>query len=174
MKKKKLFAKKNKKYYKIKFIIFSFFILFIIYYIYIFNINDKYFIIPTSFLSFYIVPDNKGGEKINNLDKKSLHLSYNEEYNFNIINNDDIMYSIQLTTSDDYLKLLKHRDLILKQPDSIFDTEDIFVSVFDSTIGREYFLLYKNFNSRNLAIDYCKKFAYFLHNCVIVNVQNLN
>ena len=36
-----------------------------------------------------------------------------------------------------------------------------------------FFLLYKNFKTRNEALEDCNKYGYFLDNCIIVNVQNI-
>ena len=51
---------------------------------------------------------------------------------------------------------------------------DFFIVVFNSDLGNEYMLLYKNFSTRILASDYCLKHLNFLQKCLIVNAQNLN
>ena len=35
-------------------------------------------------------------------------------------------------------------------------------------------LVYKNFESRNEALDYCTQYLNFIGKCLIVNVQNLD
>ena len=51
---------------------------------------------------------------------------------------------------------------------------DFFIVVFNSDLGNEYILLYKNFSKRILASEYCLTHLNFLQKCLIVNAQNLN
>ena len=62
---------------------------------------------------------------------------------------------------------------LINLKDSIFDSKDLYIFSFISTSSSEYFLLYKNFESRNIAQDFCEKYTYFVDKCLIVNVKNL-
>ena len=62
---------------------------------------------------------------------------------------------------------------LINLKDSIFDSKDLYISAFISNSSTEYFLLYKNFESRNIAQDFCEKYTYFVDKCLIVNVKNL-
>ena len=62
---------------------------------------------------------------------------------------------------------------LISLKDSIFDSKDLYISVFMSNSSTEYFLLYKNFESRNIAQNFCVKYTYFVNKCLIVNVKNL-
>ena len=62
---------------------------------------------------------------------------------------------------------------LINLKDSIFDSNDLYISAFISNSSTEYFLLYKNFESRNIAQDFCEKYTYFVDKCLIVNVKNL-
>ena len=38
----------------------------------------------------------------------------------------------------------------------------------------DYLLLYNNFESRELALDYCNKYLLFLYDCIILNAENID
>ena len=90
-----------------------------------------------------------------------------------ILNDLNILYSIQLTTNSDYFYIKEKMNELINSKDSIFDSKDLYISAFISNSSTEYFLLYKNFESRNIAQDFCEKYTYFVDKCLIVNVQNL-
>ena len=74
MPKKNLFYKKSifsKKNLILSFILFL--LLFLI--LLLMNLKQQFFIVPEFIGSFYVIPDNKGGREVMNLDKKSLHLN---------------------------------------------------------------------------------------------------
>ena len=77
-------------------------------------------------------------------------------------------------TNKDYKKINQMRNNLLKQNDSIFSSVDFSIAIFKSSLGNEYILLYKNFENRKIAEEYCNKYGFFLDNCLIVNVQNLD
>ena len=54
------------------------------------------------------------------------------------------------------------------------NNDNLYIVLLNTAISSEYFLLYKNFKKRNLALNYCNKYVYFLDKCLIVNVQNFN
>ena len=123
--------------------------------------------------SYYIVPEDKGGEKIINQDKKGLHLSNPSVDKIEIFKDPSLKFSIQVYTSDNYDVIKNIIKSMMNSVDSIFSSDDLYVAVLKHNFGNEFFLLYKNFNSRNEALDHCDKYVYFLDNCIIVNVQNL-
>ena len=45
--------------------------------------KNQFFIIPEYLDTFYIIPEDRGGKAISNIDKKSLHLSYKNSNNQN-------------------------------------------------------------------------------------------
>ena len=158
---------------KNKFLTIFFIIIFgIILFIYFFS-NINYFIISKNDKPFFIIPENKEGITIINQDKKTLHLSYENSSNIDISNEYNILYSIQLTTNSDYLYIKKKMAELINSNDSIFEPKDLYISAFMSNSSTEYFLLYKNFESRNVAQNFCEKYTYFVDKCLIVNVQNL-
>ena len=171
--KKRLFKKKNKKFTLI--VILLFLILFLIIYSLFFKLyNKKFFKISPNIKSFSAIPINKGGQEIPNQDKKGLHLSYLNNNTFDIIKNKELKYSIQVFVNNDYQLVNKVRNDLLNKKESIFITEDFSLAIFNSNLGKEYFLLYKNFEKRIEAREFCEKYTFFLDNCLIVNVQNLD
>ena len=127
--------------------------------------------------SFYIIPDNKEGKEVMNKDKKSLHLD--NEQDVEIINDPFLEYSIQIFSSSDYYLVKEKFDFMTNQNNNYINDlplkiNDFFIVVFNSDLGNEYMLLYKNFSTRILASNYCLKHLNFLQKCLIVNAQNLN
>lgn len=173
MYRKRIFKKKRRyKFFRLL-LIFSFSIsVFFLYYLFFYN--TRYFSIPSFDKDYYIVPKDKGGQKIINQDKKSLHLSYKNKLKTNLVNNPNLIFSIQLLTDEDHSVILSKRSDLINQIDNIFKSQDLYVAVLNSYIGDEYMLLYKNFYSRNEAIKYCEDYLFFLNKCLIVNVRNLN
>lgn len=173
MNKKILFKKKNKKTTNIIIILAFFLFLYLIFY-YIKITGNEYFTIPSNNESFFYIPKDRGGQEIPNQDKKGLHLSYLGNDLHNIIIDNEIKFSIQIFTNTDYQLVNDMRIELLKKKDSIFFPEDFLIAIFDSTLGKEFYLLYKNFLTRKKAEEYCEKYVYFLDKCLIVNVQNLD
>ena len=171
MAKKSLF-KKRKNFNFNKYFIIGFIITIIILFFYFYP-NQAYFEIPDFKEAYYIVPKDKGGEKIINQDKKGLHLSKPSVDKSEILVDPFFMFSIQVYTSDNYEVINNMIKSMTNSVDTIFSSDDLYVAVLNHNFGNEFFLLYKNFNSRNEALDHCDKYVYFLDNCIIVNVQNL-
>ena len=141
------------------------------------NLKQQFFIVPEFIGSLYIIPDDKGGKEVMNKDKKSLHL--NNEQDVEIINDPFLEYSIQIFSSSDYYLVKEKFDFMTNQNNNYINDlplkiNDFFIVVFNSDMGNEYMLLYKNFSTRILASDYCLKHLNFLQKCLIVNAQNLN
>ena len=158
---------------KHKFLLIIFVIIFVIIFIFYSFINNNYFILTENDKPFFVIPENKEGITIINQDKKSLHLSYENSDNIDISNDLDIQYSIQLITNSDYSYIKEKMNELINLRDSIFDSKDLYIAVFMSNSSTEYFLLYKNFESRNVAQNFCEKYTYFVDKCLIVNVKNL-
>ena len=148
-------------------------IIFVIIFIFYSFINNNYFILDKNDKPFFIIPENKEGITIINQDKKSLHLSYESSSNIDISNDLNIKYSIQLITDSDYYYIKKKMNEFINSKDSIFDSKDLYIAAFMNNSSTEYFLLYKNFESRNIAQNFCNKYTYFVDKCLIVNVKYL-
>ena len=142
------------------------------------NLKQQFFTVPEFIGSFYIIPDIKGGEEVMNKDKKSLHLNDDKTQDKEIINDPFLEYSIQIFSSSDYYLVKEKFDFMTNQNNNYFNDlslkiNDFFIVVFNSDLGNEYMLLYKNFSTRILASDYCLQHLNFLQKCLIVNAQNL-
>ena len=143
------------------------------------NLKQKFFTVPEFIGSFYVIPDDKGGKEVINKDKKSLHLNEDKIQDIEIINDPFLEYSIQIFSSSDYYLVKEKFDFMTNENishinDLPLEINDFFIVVFNSDLGSEYILLYKNFSKRILASEYCLKHLNFLKKCLIVNAQNLN
>ena len=167
--KKKIFKKKSKN----KNIILSVIFLFILFFIYIYYVKfvkiNKFFIIPENKDIFYLIPKDKGGEKVTNLDKKSLNLIFKQDNQNSLFKPEDLFYSIQFYTNSDLSNITTFLKEITKYNETIYKLEDFFILALNSEISVEYFLLYKNFKTRDIAKDYCINFLPNLDNCLIVD-----
>ena len=168
----KILFKKRKNFYDKKYFILGLIIIIIILFFYYYP-NQAYFEIPDFKGSYYIIPEEKGGEKIINQDKKGLHLSNTPTDITEVSKDPSLKFSIQVYTSDNYDVIKNKINSMLDSLDTIFFSEDLYVAVLKHNFGNEFFLLYKNFNTHKEALDHCNKYGYFLDNCIIVNVQNL-
>ena len=175
---KYLFKKKSINHKK--YIILSLFIFpLIVYPIILFlNSKQKFFETPEFEGSFFIIPDDKGGTEVMNLDKKTLHLNDDRFSNIQITNDSLLEYSIQIFSSSNYHLVKKKLDIMINQNNKhtknlSLKIDDFYIFVFNSNLGIEYMLLYKNFSTRISAFDYCSKNLNFIQKCLIVNAQNL-
>ena len=171
---KKIFNKKSKSGYFIKLFLIIIFLLIIIFYLYFKYIRYNFFIIPIFEDNYYIVPKDKGGEKVLNLDKKSLHLNQLILNNNKLQDSPELFYSIQFFVSPDYDKIILTLNNFINNYENIYKKEDFYVVTLKSELGIDYFLLYKNFKNRDEAKDHCSKYIPQIDNCFIVNVQNFN
>ena len=160
--------KKRKSYRKIIIPLSLLIILFIFFYFFIF-INEKEFIvIPENTDIFYIIPEDRGGEKVPNLDKKSLN-SITQDITEDVIKKpDDLLFSIQFFTDSDIENINQYLQKITSFEETIYSINDFYILALTSEIGIEYFLLYKNFTTRLEATTYCTKFLPKIDNCLIV------
>ena len=159
--------KKRKSYRKIIIPLFLLLILFIFFY---FFINEKEFIvIPENTDVFYIIPVDRGGEKVPNLDKKSLN-SITQDITEDVIKKpDDLLFSIQFFTDSEMTNVNQYLQKITNFDETIYSIDDFYILALTSEIGIEYFLLYKNFTTRLEATIYCTKFLPKIDNCLIVD-----
>ena len=174
MKKKKIFSKKSTSIYFIKILLIILFLLITIFYLYFKYIRYNFFIISQFEENYYLIPGDKGGEKILNVDKKSLNLNQQILNKNKPEDSTQLFYSIQFFVSSDYDKIILTLNNFLNNYENIYKKEDFYVVTLKSELGIDYFLLYKNFNNRDEAKNYCYKYISQIDNCLIVNVQNFN
>ena len=166
---KKIFQKKNKNKKTIYKILF-FFIIFIFFNYFVFYNKDiKYIIIPEYENSFYIIPEDRGGEKVENLDKKSLNLKLEQEFVKTSNQPTNIYFSIQFYADNKIEKISKYLKKLTYANESIYNISDFFIMALNSELGTEYFLLYKSFETRELANKYCVKYLSSLDRCLIID-----
>jgi len=161
--------KKRKSYRNIIIPLSLLLILFIFFYFFIF-INEKEFIvIPENTDVFYIIPVDRGGEKVPNLDKKSLN-TITQDITEDIIKKpDDLLFSIQFFTDSEIENINQYLQKITSFEETIYSINDFYILALTSEIGIEYFLLYKNFTTRLEATTYCTKYLPKIDNCLIVD-----
>ena len=131
--------------------------------------NKNFIIISENKENFFIVPKDKGGKKVSNLDKKSLNLKSNEIVNNNTHTGENLLFSIQFYTDRDVENVNKFLKKITNFDEAIYSIDNFYILALTSEIGIEYFLLYKNFTTRLEAANYCIKFLNKIDNCLIVD-----
>ena len=164
---RKIFFKKNLKNKIIIWILILVFLL-ILYFYFILNKKNEFIIIPENTDIFYIVPKDKGGEKVQNLDKKSLN-SKSEIMHDKIYKPDNLLYGIQFFTNSEYENVNNFLINITNNNENIYQINEFYILPLHTEIGIEYFLIYKNFKTRNDALDYCTNFLTKIDNCLIVD-----
>jgi len=174
MKKKKFFNKKSISNYKTKLLLISLILIISIFYLFYKYSRYKDFKIPQFKDNYYIIPKDKEGQKISNVDKKSLHLDQLIINNNKFEESSELIYSIQFFVSSDYDKITLTLNNLINNYENIYIKEDFYVMTLKSEFGIDYFLLYKNFQNHNEAQEYCSKYIAQIDNCLIVNAQNLN
>tara|TARA_B100001996_G_scaffold139300_1_gene105907 strand:+ start:165 stop:680 length:516 start_codon:yes stop_codon:yes gene_type:complete len=143
-------------------------ILFFFLYFFILSNENKFIVIPANTDVFYIVPEDRGGEKVANLDKKSLNTT-KEIAEHEIEKPDDLLFSIQFFTDSQMINVNQYLQKITNSDESIYNIDDFYILALTSDIGIEYFLLYKNFTTRLDATNYCIKFLPKMNNCLVVD-----
>ena len=173
MQTKKIFNK-NPKSNHIIILLLSLTLIIIIFYLYYKFTRNDFFNIPQFNNNFYIIPKNKEGKKVLDLDKKSLHLNQLIINHNKIEDSSELLYSIQFFVSSDYNKIILTLNNFLNNYENIYKKEDFYIITLKSGLGIDYFLLYKNFKNREEAKKHCSKYIPQIDNCLIVNVQNFN
>ena len=84
---------------------------------------------------------------------------------------ENIYFSIQFYANNDLNKVSKYLNKLNNIKESIYSSKDFFIMALNSDIDTDYFLLYKSFESRELAKKYCEKFLIKLDKCLIVNTN---
>ena len=161
--------KKRKSYKKIIISFIFIFISFFFLYFFIFKNQNNFIIIPENTDVFYIIPEDKGGEKVPNLDKKSLNKITKEIAQNNIEKHDDLLFSIQFLTNSEIENIYKYLKKITSFHESVYSKDDFYILALSSETGIEYFLMYKNFTTRLEAKNYCINFLHKMDNCLIVD-----
>ena len=174
MKNQNIFKKETKSKNVIKFLITGLILVIITFYLYYKYTRYNFFQIPLFKEKYYIIPKDRGGQKIANVDKKSLHLNQLILNNNKLEDSSELLYSIQFFVSSDYDKIILTLNNFLNNYENIYKKEDFYVVTLKSELGIEYFLLYKNFKNRYDAKDHCSKYIPQIDNCLIVYVQNFN
>ena len=161
--------KKRRSYRKTIISISFLIIVFICFYFFILANENEFIVIPENTDVFYIIPEDRGGEKVPNLDKKSLN-TITQDITEDIIKKpDDLLFSIQFFTDSDIENINQYLQKITSFEETIYSINDFYILALTSEIGIEYFLLYKNFTTRLEATNYCIKFLPKMDNCLIVD-----
>ena len=167
--KRRIIFKKKKSFKKI--VISSLFvIILLLFFIFYLTSKNEFLVIPKNNESFYIIPEDRGGEKVANLDKKSLNLKSIKKSD--TLKNDakDLPFSVQFYSSNDLVSINNYLNKITKSKENIYYLEDFFILALNTDIGLDYFLLYKKFATREAAKNYCLKFLTKIERCLIVDV----
>ena len=161
--------KKRRSYRKTIISIFFLIIVFISFYFFILANEYEFIVIPENTNVFYIIPEDRGGEKVPNLDKKSLN-TITQDISEDVIEKpDDLLFSIQIFTDSEMENVSQYLQKITNFEETIYSIDDFYILALTSEIGIEYFLLYKNFTTRIEATNYCVKFLTKIDNCLIVD-----
>ena len=161
--------KKKKSYRKIIIALFCLIIIFFFLYFFILSNENEFIVIPENTDVFYIIPEDRGGEQVPNLDKKSLNTISKDLTEDVIEKPDNLLFSIQFFTNSEITKVNQYLQNLTNLDETIFSINDFYILALTSEIGIEYFLLYKNFTTRLEAKNYCIKFLFKIDNCLIVD-----
>ena len=170
MKKNIFFTKKKNFYYFLPVILFILIsIYFILFYL---NINKSYFQIKFDILEYYFIPDDKEGEKVKFLDKKSLNNIFDvKDENKIIFNTQKLDFTIQLFSDPDFMIIKNFMNKYIEMKSELINIDELFLFSIETDIGIDYFLSYKNFSSKEDAINFCKN-SLFFDKCLILNLKN--
>tara|TARA_Y100001970_G_scaffold45393_1_gene56983 strand:- start:1998 stop:2528 length:531 start_codon:yes stop_codon:yes gene_type:complete len=173
MYKKRIFRNKKNKNNKLLFFIFLLSFILIIFYLFYYKLFFfKYIQIDNYDKIFYVIPKDKGGQKVLNVEKKSLNKIDNEQKNINNYDIPKLIFSIQFFANNNYEKVYNKLLKLTRDNENIYNHNDFYILTLFTDIGIEYFLTYKNFISRENAANYCDKYLNNLDNCYIIDVQN--
>ena len=165
-----IFKRKNNYILKYFFLFFLFIIIIYLISLYYFS-NREYFIVPIFTDKYFIIPINKEGEVVDYLDKKSLNNLDSEIQDFEFKNTNELDFTIQLYSNDNFENFKKYLNKLLENKKEIIDHEDIFVFYKKTEIGTQYFITYKNYISKNNASEACDLLT-IVKSCIILNLQN--
>ena len=125
MKKNIFFTKKKKFYY---FLLVILFILISIYLILFYlNINKSYFQIKFDILEYYFIPDDKEGEKVKFLDKKSLNNIFDvKDENKKFFNTQKLDFTIQIFSDPDFMIIKNFMNKYIEMKSELINIDDLF------------------------------------------------
>ncbi|MDC2992546.1 hypothetical protein OAZ07_00110 [Pelagibacteraceae bacterium] len=165
-----IFKRKNN--YILKYSLLLFLFIIILYLISFYHLSNKeYFVIPKFTDKYFVIPTNKEGEVVDYLDKKILNNIDNEIVDFDFKNIDELEFTIQLYSDDNFENINKYLNNLLENKKEIIDNENIFVFYKKTEIGTQYFITYKNYISKNNASEACDLLT-IVKTCIIINLQN--
>ncbi len=170
--KRNLFYNKNKKQFIFS-ITFLLLIIIIFYFIsfYIIINKNNFIIFNSSKNIYYIIPEDKEGEKVKFTNKKSLNnFTTSKEYEINH-NVNDLKYSIQLFSDINHESINNYKKKLLDLKSQIISSDDLYIFSINTQIGADFFLSYKNFDTYEEANNYCEKLS-FVKKCLIINLTN--
>ena len=165
-----IFKRKNNYILKYFFLFFLFIIIIYLISLYYFS-NREYFIVPIFTDKYFIIPINKEGEVVDYLDKKSLNNLDSEIQDFEFKNTNELDFTIQLYSNDNFENFKKYLNKLLENKKEIIDHEDIYGFYKKTEIGTQYFITYKNYISKNNASEACDLLT-IVKSCIILNLQN--
>jgi len=161
---------KNKDFFIIIIIILS--LIICSFFLFIKITSNNFFIIPSFEGVFFITPKDRGGVKVKNINKKSLHLNEQFTENIEVYDSTKLNYSIQFFVSSEYKEIISYLNNFINNYEKVYSREDFFVVAFTTDLGIEYFLLYKNFSTKDKAQEYCSKYVLQNNKCIVVKVSN--
>ena len=102
-----IFKRKNNYILKYSLLLLLFTIILYLISFYYFS-NREYFVIPKFTDKYFVIPTNKEGEVVDYLDKKSLNNIDNEIKDFDFKNIDELDFTIQLYSNDNFENINKY------------------------------------------------------------------
>ncbi|MFL2543364.1 MAG: hypothetical protein ACJ0RC_02360 [Alphaproteobacteria bacterium] len=165
----RLLFKKKKSYRKIIIALSCIIVIFFFLYLFLLSNENELIVIPENTDVFFIVPEDRGGEKIANLDKKSLNKTSKKIAEHEIEKPNDLLFSIQFFTDSQIINVNQYLKKITNFDESVYNIDDFYILALTSELGIEYFLLYKNFTTRLDATNYCINFLTKMNNCLVVD-----
>ena len=169
--KRKIFVKKKSFNKFFLFICFLFISIIFFSWVYFVNINNNNFLVEENNRDYYFLFKENKCKNTSNANIKILNPKINTDFK-NILIDNNLKYSIQIFSSFDYECVIEKLEIFSNK--LTFNQDDFSIIAFNHNIGNDYLLLYKNFNNREEAIEYCSKYLTFIDDCLIVNAQNLD
>jgi len=119
--------KKRRSYRKTIISISSLIIVFIFFYLFILANENEFIVIPENTDVFYIIPEDRGGEKVPNLDKKSLN-TITQDITEDIIKKpDDLLFSIQFFSDSEIENINQYLQKITSFEETIYSINDFYI-----------------------------------------------
>ena len=97
------------------------------------------------------------------------NLSNIEKINLN--NTEFLKFSIQLFSDTNYNEVQNYYNNFIKQKSQLISLKDLFIFFIESDIGVDYFVSYKNFSTKEEALNFCLKSS-LIQECLIINPGN--